>query len=46
MHPNHDLAWFLLSATGLILYLIFSALTEMGTKWPWQWPWHTGPKQK
>jgi hypothetical protein len=28
---------FLLAGTGiLILYLVFSAMTEMGTKWPWR----------
>jgi hypothetical protein len=28
---------FLLAGSGiLILYLVFSAMTEMGTKWPWR----------
>ncbi|ACK70612.1 hypothetical protein PCC7424_2190 [Gloeothece citriformis PCC 7424] len=33
---NHDVVPFLGGVAFLILYLIFSALTEMGTKWPWQ----------
>jgi hypothetical protein len=33
--PN-DLPIFLVSVSLLILYLIFSALTEMGTKLPWK----------
>ncbi|WP_262382447.1 hypothetical protein [Microcystis aeruginosa] len=32
---NNDLLTFLFGVTLLILYLVFSALTEMGTKWPW-----------
>lgn len=31
---DNDLIWFLEGAGLLILYLVFSALTEMGTKWP------------
>jgi hypothetical protein len=31
---NHDLIPFLVGIAILILYLVFSALTEMGTKWP------------
>jgi hypothetical protein len=31
---NHDLIPFLTGIAILILYLIVSALTEMGTKWP------------
>lgn len=37
---SHDMAVFVGSAALLIVYLIFSAKTEMGTrislKWPWQ----------
>lgn len=33
---NSDVLAFLISATLLIVYLIFSALTEMGTKIPWK----------
>jgi len=33
---NEDLGIFLISIAVLILYLIFSAMTEMGTKWPWR----------
>ncbi len=33
---NNDLILFLAGAGLLILYLIFSALTEMGTKFPWR----------
>lgn len=33
---NDDVGSFLLGAGLLILYLIFSALTEMGTKNPWK----------
>ncbi|MFP4007587.1 MAG: hypothetical protein ACLFV6_06190 [Spirulinaceae cyanobacterium] len=33
---DNDVVWFLLGVAGLIVYLIFSALTEMGTKWPWR----------
>ncbi|MDJ0707817.1 MAG: hypothetical protein QNJ46_31465 [Leptolyngbyaceae cyanobacterium MO_188.B28] len=32
---NHDLIPFLAGVAVLILYLVFSALTEMGTKFPW-----------
>jgi hypothetical protein len=32
----HDLPAFLAGAGALILYLIFSAMTEMGSKWPWK----------
>ncbi|MEA5572438.1 hypothetical protein [Calothrix sp. UHCC 0171] len=31
---NHDIVIFLASVAGLILYLVFSAITEMGTKLP------------
>jgi hypothetical protein len=31
---NNDLIPFLAGIAILILYLVFSALTEMGTKWP------------
>lgn len=31
-----DLLPFLAGVGLLITYLIFSALTEMGTKWPWR----------
>jgi hypothetical protein len=30
-----DLPFFLAGIALLILYLVFSALTEMGTKFPW-----------
>jgi len=33
---NDDLGIFLLSIAVFILYLVFSAMTEMGTKWPWR----------
>jgi hypothetical protein len=33
---DKDLLAFLGGASLLILYLIFSALTEMGTKLPWK----------
>lgn len=33
---NQDLGLFLLGIAVLTLYLIFSALTEMGTKLPWK----------
>lgn len=33
---DNDLLAFLAAAGLLILYLIFSALTEMGTKLPWK----------
>jgi hypothetical protein len=33
---DNDLVLFLVSVGVLILYLVFSALTEMGTKLPWK----------
>jgi len=33
---NDDVVIFLISAGLLVIYLIFSALTEMGTKLPWK----------
>ncbi|MEH2324865.1 MAG: hypothetical protein V7K32_15120 [Nostoc sp.] len=33
---DNDLLTFLAAAGLLVLYLIFSALTEMGTKLPWK----------
>lgn len=33
---SQDTAAFLGSVALLIGYLIFSAKTEMGTRWPWQ----------
>jgi len=33
---DNDLVLFLISVGVLILYLVFSALTEMGTKLPWK----------
>ena len=33
---NNEVVLFLVSASVVILYLIFSALTEMGTKLPWK----------
>ncbi|WP_160295992.1 hypothetical protein [Aliterella atlantica] len=35
-HMDNDLLAFLLGAGLLIVYLIFSAVTEMGTKLPWK----------
>lgn len=31
-----DMALFLLGVGILVLYLVGSAMTEMGTRWPWQ----------
>jgi hypothetical protein len=31
-----DLIPFLIGVGILVIYLIFSALTEMGTRWPWK----------
>ncbi len=31
-----DLGVFLVGVAVLVLYLIWSALTEMGTRWPWR----------
>lgn len=33
---DNDVVLFFASVALLILYLVFSALTEMGTKFPWQ----------
>ncbi len=33
---NHDLVPFITGVALLIVYLVFSALTEMGTKLPWK----------
>ena len=33
---NNDLVPFLTGVALLIVYLVFSALTEMGTKLPWE----------
>jgi hypothetical protein len=33
---DNDLVLFLVSVAGIVLYLVFSALTEMGTKLPWK----------
>ena len=33
---DNDLVPFLIGVSVLILYLVFSALTEMGTKLPWK----------
>jgi hypothetical protein len=33
---DNDLLAFFAAAVLLVLYLIFSALTEMGTKLPWK----------
>ena len=33
---SNDLVPFLVGIAILVLYLIFSALTEMGTKLPWK----------
>jgi hypothetical protein len=31
-----DLLPFLLGVSLLVLYLVWSAATEMGTRWPWR----------
>lgn len=36
--PQSDLVPFLIGVGLLVLYLVGSAFTEMGTKWPWQPP--------
>ena len=36
VNMDYDLLAFLAGVSLLILYLIFSALTEMGTKLPWK----------
>jgi len=33
---DNDLVLFLAGVSCIILYLVFSALTEMGTKRPWK----------
>ncbi len=33
---SQDTALFIGSIVLLIVYLVFSAKTEMGTQWPWQ----------
>lgn len=33
---DHDLLAFFLGVGFLVIYLIFSAMTEMGTKLPWK----------
>lgn len=33
---THDLVPFLIGVGVLLLYLVFSAYTEMGTKLPWK----------
>ena len=33
---DKDLVIFIVSVSFLIIYLVFSALTEMGTKLPWK----------
>ena len=33
---DQDIVLFLAGIGVLILYLIFSEMTEMGTKWPWK----------
>jgi hypothetical protein len=33
---NNDFVLFLVSVAVLAVYLVFSALTEMGTKLPWK----------
>jgi hypothetical protein len=32
---NNDVVIFMISAGLLVIYLVFSAFTEMGTKLPW-----------
>jgi hypothetical protein len=36
LRMDNDFALFLVAVGVLILYLVFSALTEMGTKLPWK----------
>jgi hypothetical protein len=36
---KEDLLPFLLGIGLLIAYLVFSAMTEMGTRWPWKKRW-------
>ncbi len=36
INMNNDIFVFLASVAILALYLVFSALTEMGTKLPWK----------
>ena len=36
---NQDLVLFLATAVLLVVYLVFSAKTEMGTKINFRWPW-------
>ncbi|MEB3312451.1 MAG: hypothetical protein VKJ02_19665 [Snowella sp.] len=33
---KEDLLPFLAGVALLVLYLVFSAMTEMGTRWPWK----------
>jgi hypothetical protein len=33
---KEDLLPFVAGISLLVLYLIFSAMTEMGTRWPWK----------
>ena len=33
---NNDVVIFMISAGFLVIYLVFSALTEMGKKLPWK----------
>lgn len=33
---SEDVGFFLLSVLLLVLYLGWSAATEMGTRWPWR----------
>ncbi len=33
---DKEVVIFLMSASAVILYLVFSAMTEMGTKLPWK----------
>jgi len=33
---KEDLFPFLAGVAFLLLYLVFSAMTEMGSKWPWK----------
>jgi hypothetical protein len=32
-----DFGWLLAFMGLLVLYLLVSAWTEMGTQWPWRW---------
>ena len=33
---SQNVAWFFGGVVLLVVYLVFSAKTEMGTRWPWK----------